>query len=106
MVSFLSFRCLFFYHLFPPIVFKDKNHLRIHFFSSEMIFLFSSYSLLLSTVSEEKVESSLLRVVLLLILSIDLFFSLFDRKLWGKVRRVERALKPLQERGAIQLTWL
>src|SRR2546421_7248648 len=91
--SFLSFRCLLFYHLFPRIVFADKNHLPILFFSSEMIFLFSSHSLLLFTVSQKKVQSGLFRVVVPLILSIDLFLSLFNRILWGKVSSTQSPSK-------------
>lgn len=60
-----------------------------------MIFLFSSHSLLLSTVSQKKVQSDLFRVVVLLILSIDLFLSLFNRKLRVKVRLLRgKAEKP------------
>jgi hypothetical protein len=56
-----------------------------------MILLFSSHSLLLFAVSEKKMESSLLRVVLLLILSIDLFFSLFGSFQKSRVRKHEKA---------------
>src|SRR5437588_8864459 len=99
-VSFLSCGSPLFYHLFSAIVggkvrcqsWTDRRQVIISvsiFSLHRRFFLFSSHSLHLSTVSQYKVEKDHARVVGLLVLSIDLFFSLFDQKLWGKVSHRE-----------------